>query len=338
MMASDNLVCKKEECTFAQTSVCVLDNDPTTCPNRISVSAVEALLAKFETENEPRADGKRRFTSSFTFTPEQTEQYMAQQYCKVVGILGVPGTGKTACLISMYLLLAHGALKRFQFLNSKTLMAFEEISSGARQWKKTDMPAMLTAHTEILDERSAGFLHLSLYSAKANANVQLLLPDIPGEWTTSFITKGITDRLDFLKAAECIWIFVNNGTIVSTTTRNATVHKLTLLIQRASSMLGSQKTRLVLVPTHIDQFPLNEELLIKVTECAKEHGFEMKIIGVASFSSGNPPPGSGVEDLFDDLIIGDKIAEPSFWQNSDIQPSREILKFGIKEHEWKQNL
>ncbi len=86
---------------------------------------------------------------------------MQERYCKIVGILGAPGAGKTGCLVSFYLLLAHGRLSGFDFRDSKTVMAFEEISRGARRWD-ANYPEQLTSHTEISDERTAGFLHARL--------------------------------------------------------------------------------------------------------------------------------------------------------------------------------
>ena len=330
-MASDTLSCKKEECTFAQTGVCVLDNDPKTCANIFTIGSTEDLLSRFEIENTSPTLAKHRFTSSYTFSSEQTEKYTAQQYCKIVGVLGVPGTGKTACLVSMYLMLAHDKLSKFKFRNSKTLMGFEEICAGARHWKLTDLPETLTTHTEILDERSAGFLHLSLYSKTIGSNVQLLIPDIPGEWTLSLINSDRTDRLAFLKSAECIWIMVNNEHIVSTETRNATLHKLTLLIQRLDSFLSPNKIRLVVVATHIDKFPLNKDLFKKVDECADNYGFPLKIMGVASFSSGTPPAGTGIEELFEDLVNDTVTFSPSYWKNSNPPGSRQIMQFGLNE-------
>ncbi|WP_373994352.1 hypothetical protein [Duganella sp. OV458] len=54
----------------------------------------------------------------------------------MVGIVGLPGAGKTACLVSAYLLLAKGQFEGFSFADSDTLRAFEHISRGSRMWVK----------------------------------------------------------------------------------------------------------------------------------------------------------------------------------------------------------
>ena len=61
---------------------------------------------------------------------------MAQRYVRLVAILGEPAAGKTACLVSLYLLLARGRLEGFAFADSTTLRGFEEISRGARRWNR----------------------------------------------------------------------------------------------------------------------------------------------------------------------------------------------------------
>jgi hypothetical protein len=332
MMESDTLFCNKDECTFAQTGSCILDNDPDICPNRNIPLTVAEVLNQYDLDITDSPSEKQRFTSSYTFTTEQTEIFMAEQYCKVVGILGVPGAGKTACLVSLYLMLSHNTLGNFRFRNSKTLMAFEEISTGARQWSKADNLKKLTVHTEILDERTDGFLHLNLYSEKSQSNIHFLLPDLPGEWTTSFITKGKTDRLDFLKSAECIWIMVNNEHVVSIETRNATIHKLTLLIERLNDFLGSEKVRIALVATHIDGSPFEERFYSKVVEASESYGFNLKIFPVASFSADDlTSPGTGIEALFDDLLNGCKPVQTNYRNSVDQQTDRQMMRFGLKE-------
>lgn len=198
-MASDTtLICNKPECTLAQTGRCVLDHDPASCPIRLeslksldaseSGSIGEPVLAS-PTEIE-------RFQSSYSLNISQAQTLMQERYCNIIGILGAPDAGKTACLVSFYLLLAHGRLSGFDFRDSKTAMAFEEICRGARRWDVANYPEQLTLHTEITDERTAGFLHLRL-KAETGKIVDFLLPDLPGEWSTSLIDSNRTDRLNF---------------------------------------------------------------------------------------------------------------------------------------------
>ena len=72
---------------------------------------------------------------------------MGKEYCRIIGLLGMPGSGKTSCLVSLYLLLAHGNVGDFTFADSKSLTALDELSRGARNWDG-GMPEQMTGHTE----------------------------------------------------------------------------------------------------------------------------------------------------------------------------------------------
>src|SRR5437868_15492731 len=104
-MMADNiqLICNKPECTLMQTGTCVLNNDPQTCPDRlesfntkekVTHTGLEDPLLKSPVEIE-------RFLGSFTLSVQEAQKLMEQRYCKIVGILGAPGAGKTACLVSL---------------------------------------------------------------------------------------------------------------------------------------------------------------------------------------------------------------------------------------------
>ena len=124
------------------------------------------------------------------------------------GELGRREDGKTAMLVCIYLLLAAGKLPGYAFRNSDSLIALEEISRGARRWKAGDAPGSLTQHTEARDERAAGFLHFRL-SRGDDELADFLFPDLPGEWTTALIDHNRSDRLDFLRSADAIWIMLD---------------------------------------------------------------------------------------------------------------------------------
>src|SRR5206468_4014081 len=108
--------------------------------------------------------------------------------------------GKTAALVSLYLLVSRDKLGGRHFADSRSLMGFDQISHGARRWNEGALPDQLTVHTELGDDRSAGFLHLRLRSDDGET-VDILLPDLPGEWTAALIDSNRVDRLEFLKTA-----------------------------------------------------------------------------------------------------------------------------------------
>jgi hypothetical protein len=333
MESTSEIICNKPECTYSQTGQCILGNEPLTCPDRLSYLDLSDETTSSELAGAVVLEApieQERFSSSFSLSPESSEKLMRNRYCKVIGILGVPGTGKTATLVSLYLLLAHSKLNGFEFKDSKSIMAFEEISRGARKWSKGNLPEQLTIHTELQDERQAGYLHLRLGDVTKQKAVDLLLTDLPGEWTSSLIDSNRTDRLSFLKSTDRIWIMVNGEEVESTETRKHTIHRLKLLIDRLYAFLSPNMADLTIVLTHCDKHAGVKEHLKDFI--SKYKGFDIKLIETASFSDNDKiPAGSGISELIGDLLSQRKEKSGTLWNEKDSAPDgRQMLKFKIK--------
>ena len=198
--------CVIPECTVAQTGTCLKNNDAANCPNRAAADERDDVDIGSPPLKEPSSHP--RFPSSLTMGLREVRELAASRYCHMIGVLGLPGSGKTAALVSAYLLLSKGKLKGFDFLDSKSLRAFDDISHGARVWKEGQRWEDITAHTELSDDRTPGFMHLRLRRTSDDHVIDLLLPDLPGEWSTALIDTDRTDRWQFLQGADVIWIIV----------------------------------------------------------------------------------------------------------------------------------
>jgi len=329
------IICNKPGCTLAETGKCILDNDPITCPDRLALIH-EIIEPAGEKNPEPvtlNAENTEvdRFTGSYTLSNSEVRFLMNNRYCKLIGILGAPNSGKTACLASLYLMLAHGKFGKYEFRDSKTMMAFEEISRGARKWSVAGVPDQLTNHTQITDERSAGFLHLRLHSGNAY-KFDILLPDLPGEWSSTLIDNNRIDRLSFLLGAEALWIFMSAEEISSDAKRNLTEHRLKLLMSRVTDLCNNSKPAISLILTHKDRFTVTEKNRKKMEEIADNFEFPFKIYEIASFSSNDAiTPGDGIVELIDDLVDPEVTQVTHFWpffkydQNTN---KRQILNYG----------
>lgn len=321
-------ICRTPDCTFSQTGVCILNNEPETCLERL------ASLSEITSEVEAQAGAPvlaspvqmENFSSSLTLTPRDTLELTKSRYCKVVGILGVPNTGKTASLVSLYLLLAHSKLSGFRFLDSKSVMAFEEISRGARRWNEANLPTHLTTHTELLDERAAGYLHLRLESKEDHSKFDLLLTDLPGEWTTTLIDTDRTDRLAFLKSADKIWITVSAEEVAEKKMRQFSIHRLELLLERLSKFLEGQMPDVTIVVTHCDKTESVKNHLEPLQQFA--NNFKINVVEIASFSSNVAvAPGTGIDKLIKDLIDVKDETTNEFWPNVVSENIRHMLRF-----------
>ncbi|WP_426420951.1 TRAFAC clade GTPase domain-containing protein [Bradyrhizobium genosp. A] len=266
-----------------------------------------------------------------TLTPLQSAEMMGSRYCRLIGVLGTPDAGKTAALVSLYLLLARNKLGRIRFRDSRSLMAFDELSQGARQWNEGQPPDQLTVHTELADDRSAGFLHLRLAADGAESN-DLLLPDLPGEWTSSLIEKNRTDRLQFLKGADVLWLMLDGRQLTVLETRQLAIHRAKLLVQRVAALID-KSVPLLLVVTRRDQCEVDDKTLEEICAEAQSQGFSMEIFQIASFASaeGGVAAGSGIHELMLASMQTGRTT-PEFWpEEADAAlQNRAMMRFNLK--------
>lgn len=322
-------ICKVSDCLYSQTGFCIRNNDPLVCEERLAslqISDVKEVILAEPVLQTPATI--RQLKSSLTMSLTNVKELQESRYCKLVGILGIPSSGKTASLVSLYLLLAKNKLNGFEFLDSRSIMAFEDICVGARKWKETELPNQLTVHTELSDIRTAGFLHLRLNCLAAKQAIDILLTDLPGEWTNDLIDSNRKDRFDFLKSADRVWIMVNGLDLHTPKERHHTIHRVETLIQRLQAFLGEQMADVVLVVTHTDSaVHAGKYLNHFITD--RVNGFSIKVLEIASFSTQEGiEPGTGISQLIQDLVNGRPVKKPPFWPSGSMNSNdRNYLRF-----------
>jgi hypothetical protein len=327
--------CKKSDCTVAQTGFCLLNHSPDACPERL-LTEIEPALAEDLSVPPPLSAPERspRFPSSLTLTPDALRDSSAGRMFRMVGVLGAPDAGKTAILVSLYLLLSRNKLEGFKFADSMSLLAFDEISRGARRWNDGHPPEQMTNHTEQPDHRTAGFLHLRLRDEKSGDRHDLLLPDLPGEWSTSLIDSNRVDRLDFLKAADVIWVTVDGRQLIEPQARQQVLHRTGMLLQRIAEFLGSVTPPVFIVISHKDLGDPSETSLRKLESEAARVNVPITILQVSSFSDNEAiAPGTGIAKLIAaSLASKSSTTAAPLWPDSGVGNSdRQFLNFRGKE-------
>lgn len=329
--------CRFDGCTFDETGSCALERDPTTCSNRALQGVADPASANTSDDSiltSQSADqlgapvltqpvSMSAFTSSRSLGLEDLNALMGTRYVNVVGILGDPESGKTACLASLYLLVSHAMLDGWSFADSRSLAAFEEIARGARDWNEGNAPDQMTVHTELADDRSPGFLHLRLIRCSDGRRVDLALPDIPGEWTQAFVTTARADRLDFIKSAEVIWIVLDGRTLADIEKRQGLIARVGQLSGRLSTMFAGRLPRLLIVVTHSDLHTIGANVIDRLqNELARRAVTNARVVNVAPFSDdqGIVPAGFGIAELIDQTI-GEPPEQPIFWPSNEPQES-----------------
>src|SRR5690606_24235428 len=108
---------------------------------------------------------------------------------------------------------------------------------GARRWTDGTPPDQMTAHTELSEDRAAGFLHLRIRDNQTLVPVDFLLPDLPGEWSTAMVEESRFDRLQFLERADVIWLMVDGQRLATAAHRQGAIHRTKLYLQRLREFL-----------------------------------------------------------------------------------------------------
>ncbi|MBF3928525.1 hypothetical protein ACGYV3_13185 [Burkholderia pseudomallei] len=321
--------CKLDGCTIDETGICALAREPSACSNRIAAQVDGSPSVDAQRDDVPPSQlgeqlgapvldqpaGASAFPSSRTLGLEDLNSLMGTRYVNVVGILGDPESGKTAMLASLYLLVSHAMLEGWSFADSRSLTAFEEIARGARDWNDGKAPEQMTVHTELSDDHRPGFLHLRLVRLSDHRRVDLALPDVPGEWTQALVNTARSDRLDFMKSAEVIWIVLDGRTLADIEKRQGLIARVGQLAGRLSTMLDGVSPRLVLVVTHRDMHVLGDNVANRLHAELARRGAKAEVVGVAPFSDDpdNVPPGYGISELIN-LTVTRPTERPTFWQ------------------------
>jgi hypothetical protein len=264
-----------------------------------------------------------------TLTPDALRDACGARFFRLIGILGAPDAGKTAILVSLYLLLSRGSLVGFEYADSMSLLAFDEMSRGARRWNQGKPPEQMTNHTEPPDHRTAGFLHLRLRDRRSEIS-DVLFPDLPGEWSTSLIDSNRVDRLGFLKAADVIWLVIDGRQLIELASRQQVLHRSSLLLQRISELLGANVPQVFIVISHRDLGNPSDASIQKLEAEAERFSISVKVVQVSSFSDNDLiAPGTGIAELIESsLASGSASSVEPFWPDSSVGiPNRQFLKF-----------
>ena len=327
-----SVACNFDGCTVGDTGVCALERDPATCEHRTGSvvaastdgSSIEGGLPSTTVLTEigapvlERPTGTTSFPSSRALGPSEMSKLMASRYVTVIGILGDPESGKTACLASLYLMISNAELAGWKFADSKTLMAFEDLARGARDWNQGNPPQQMTVHTELSDDRRPGFLHMRLIRASDGRRVDLALPDLPGEWTTELVGTSRADRFEFLKSAEAIWVMLDGRALEERERRQGVISRVGQLAGRIGTLIDGELPKLVLVITHRDACEPSVAVIARLQAELAKRQVGATVVSVASFSqeAEKVKPGFGLSDLIEASTTS-YLQPMEFWPRSD---------------------
>ena len=288
--------CDHPGCQVLESGSCLLSHpDPNACPHygdlTVNAMADEAIAAPSgQTEPLPLpGSAARLFSAGLELGVEDAAEIMRARYSHLVGVLGSSDAGKTCYLLSLYLMASRGGLpKSHLFAGSRTLPGFEARARLLRMWKGGPLPDKLADHTTLADPRQPGFLHLALReTGGAKRLYNLLLTDLPGEWSTNLVNRAATaDRFMFLRRADGI-VLVVDGPVLNSATRHSELQRSRHLLDRLVQSIGVDvKTPLLLLVSKYDRLQMQRPAAIDDLEHhAKSLGFRPEVVLCAAFST-----------------------------------------------------
>ena len=325
--------CKVDGCTVDDTGKCAMEKDPSTCENRVAAGAAAGASAPSITaprlgvseeamEREQGIGGPvlgstdrgPAFPPSTTLGLDAVNALMRSRYVTVVGILGESDSGKTACLVSLYLLVSNGMLEGWAFADSASLMGFEDIARAARAWNEGHPPDQITLHTEMADDRQPGILHLRLKQKSDGRRVDIVLPDLPGEWTAALVKSSRADRLEFMRSAETVWLVVDGKALRDLRTRQGTITRLGELLGRLEGMTRECPPKVLVVVTHRDKGELEQSIRDRLGAEIAKRSLPADVVEVAPVADDETicKSGFGIKALVD-ASVGAAPEPSEFW-------------------------
>jgi double-GTPase-like protein len=312
-------VCSKADCTAAATGKCLDSYESLTdCPNfaiatpTVSVESNESTLTDdpvVSAEHGEISGIGRKFHPGTELGIEDAAAVMRSRYSHLLGIVGQTDAGKTAFLSALYLMSAQALLKpHYYFAGSLTLQGFEDRVRRVRRWDNSGLEKKFMVHTQLLNPRSPSFMHLSLKEGgAARRRVELLMTDLPGEWTSDLINRLETaSRFKFMRRADAVVYVLDGPLLADVNSQYQESHKARLMLERLRNIpLVTMDTPLVLLITKCDEIGMTApSALTEIVEQAKVLGFEPEVILSSCFSR-NPKevePGTGVKGVIDFVL------------------------------------
>lgn len=327
--------CTKEGCTVAETGKCLLYGEPDSCEffsTDGSGAAEEVVEGVSQRPLEVTdAANPRRFLSGHELGTSEAARLMSGRYTHLIAILGCTDVGKTCLLSSLYLLASSKQLQGFTFAGSKTLRGFEERARRLRKWEQGTLPEKLAEHTTLADPRTPAFMHLALQGRDDQRRYELMLTDLPGEWSQQLIERSQTaDRFSFLHRADGVILMIDAPLLMSDTTRHTESRRAQLLLTRLGETVKlDPELPLILFLSKSDLTDMARPPgIAAVEEHAESLGFTPTTIIGASFSQepDRIPNGSGVEDALQ-VIVRAEHALPSKFKAHHRSGARSFVGF-----------
>lgn len=344
--------CSYQNCTVQTTGKCLLSvPDPNNCSN-FSPSSVlqqaahqtdleEPLAEETPTKVEPPASplasvSARTFAWGYELGTSDALQLMQARYTHLIGVLGTTDAGKTCFLSSLYLMASNRLLPEpYRFAGCLSLQAFEDRVRGLRQWESGALANQLVDHTILDDPRQPSLLHLALRESNGERKrFDLLLTDLPGEWTDNLIdSANNASSFEFLQRADGIVLVIDGNRLLSDD-RHLELQNMRIFCERLAQDVGvALSTPIIILVSKADEIESKmPPHAIELEDFIKGLGFPARTILCAAISRTPKkiPNGTGVFEAIEAIIASATNERFPAAVPPASQPVRCFQKFGVR--------
>jgi len=304
--------CLKPDCTFGLTGTCIesIDDPTRKCPNLKATDASSEPEQQVGNEGDthPVANPARQFPTGLELGLNQAARIMRSRYTRLIGVLGQAEAGKTCLFTSLYLqLTGRNLCPKYRFAGSETLLGFEQRARHLRDWTQGRVPDQIVDRTHLGNPRSPAFLHLAFHDDSGTRH-DVLLPDLPGEWTTRLLSDASTaERFGFLRRSDIVLLALEAPQFANRRTRNNAITDATHLLARLSDDISVPRSiPLVLAVTKCDETDGSAPQDVqKIADAALNRGYSVSTIPLAAFPRNGTtvPLGFGIDALVTQMSL-----------------------------------
>ncbi len=224
-------VCRKQGCEVATSGACAEGHSPLeSCP---WYGATEPASSVSSQEADEMAQDKEDFVilpSGEPLTAQDLDQFLCAKAIQLVAIVGEPDSGKTTLISSIYERFLKGAVSKWRFSGSKTLMGLEERSHESRMASGRNSPD--TRRTSLVE--GLRFFHLSVRSADEGYRntTELMLSDRAGESYLSVRNRPTTgSELLEVARANIVAVLLDGRRLADPELRGNALHAVRSLLR-----------------------------------------------------------------------------------------------------------
>ncbi|MDN7752663.1 TRAFAC clade GTPase domain-containing protein [Burkholderia gladioli] len=226
------------------------------CPNFVIGEEVEEVSIDTRRQDEPETV-VRISRGGRALSVDEADDCMLSapsgRRLAVICLVGVPDSGKTTLLASLYEIVRRNLAAELGFVGSETIQGFEERCHLSRLTSENETPD--TPRTS----RELQFLHLSVLAKQTGTRVELFMTDRRGEQFQDVLDRpALSETLTEVRRGDNIGFLLDGEHLIDPDRRESAISKVVRLAMALKTVVR-QSTGVQLVVTKRDKIHGNDD-------------------------------------------------------------------------------